>query len=56
MNASSVGAKRGQGGLGRASPGFIEKSAHFGAFWHIFMQFNSLSESFIFSTGKVIKF
>ena len=39
MNVSSVGAKRGLGGLGHASPGFIEKSAHFGAFWHIFMQF-----------------
>ena len=43
-------------GSGACFPGFIEKSAHFGAFWHIFMQFNSLSESFIFSTGKVIKF
>ena len=46
----------GKGGLGHASAGFIEKSAHFGAFWHILMQFNSLSESFIFLTGKVIKF
>ena len=52
---SSAG-RGGGGGLGHASPGFIEKSAHFSAFWHIFMQFNSLSESFIFSTGKVIKF
>ena len=43
-------------GSGHASPGFIEKSAHFGAFWHTFKQFNSLSESFIFSTGKVINF
>ena len=46
----------GKGVWGHASPGFIEKSVHLGAFWHIFMQFNSLSESFIFSTGKVIKF
>ena len=26
----------------------FEKSVHLGAFWHILMQFNSLSESFIF--------
>ena len=45
-------ASAGKGVLGHASPEFIEKSMHLGVFWHIFMQFNSLSVSFIFQQAK----
>ena len=37
---------RGSGGM--LPREIFEKSVHLGAFWHIFMQFNSLSNSFIF--------
>ena len=30
----------------------FEKSVHLGGFWHIFMQFTSFSESFIFQQAK----
>ena len=45
-------ASAGKGVWGHAPQEIFEKSVHLGALWHIFMQFNSLSESFIFQQAK----
>ena len=57
MNASTVYRRQAQvGGSGGMLPQEIfEKSVQLGAFCHIFMQFNYLSESIIFQQ-TVIKF
>ena len=53
MNASTVGGKRGYGGLGGMLPQKIfEKSVQLGAFFHIFMHLNYFSESVIFQQAK----
>ena len=41
---------------GHAPPGKFEKSVQLGAFWHIFMQFISCSESIIFQQAKAYNF